>query len=181
MAVQGLFALQNGFIGFERSGLFFGDRSGERVQIPVCSYLVRTSDALILFDTGFSPRAVPGLIRTDPLARFTDEDLLVHRLDAIESSRRVGPGGPVPLHYDHGGRRRLFQDSELVVQQNEYAYAHYPSTSSGLLLPEELDCRTIAGAASTATRAGPGVTVLRSDGHTAGPPVAPGPIRRPGR
>src|SRR6185295_11251940 len=129
MAVQGLFALQNGFIGFERSGLFFGERSGERVQIPVCSYLVRTSDALILFDTGFSPRAVPGLLRTDPLARFTDEDLLVHRLDALD----VEPADVdlvvlSHLHYDHAGGAALFQDSELVVQQDEYAYAHYPSS-----------------------------------------------------
>ena len=31
MAVQALHALQNGFLGFERSGLFFGEFSGERV------------------------------------------------------------------------------------------------------------------------------------------------------
>src|SRR3972149_137394 len=81
MGVQALYALQNGFMGFERSGLFYGELSGDRVQIPVTCYLIRTSDATILFDTGLSPRAIPGLRRTDPLARFTEEDLLVHRLD----------------------------------------------------------------------------------------------------
>ena len=35
MAVQALYALQNGFMGFEKSGLFFGERSGERVRIPI--------------------------------------------------------------------------------------------------------------------------------------------------
>ena len=63
MPVQGLYAFQNGVIGFEKSGLFFGERSGERVPIPVTCYLIRSRDSIILFDTGFSPRAVPGLLR----------------------------------------------------------------------------------------------------------------------
>src|SRR5215470_11531849 len=83
MAVLGLYALQNGFMGFERSGLFYGEFSGDRVRIPLACWLARTSDATILFDTGLSPRAVPGLLRNDPLARFTDEDLLVNRLDRV--------------------------------------------------------------------------------------------------
>ena len=119
MAVQGLFALQNGFIGFERSGLFFGDRSGERVQIPVCCYLIRTSDALILFDTGFSPRAVPGLVRTDPLARFTDEDLLVHRLDALDlEPADVDLVVLSHLHYDHAGGAALFHADRDHLYRN---------------------------------------------------------------
>jgi hypothetical protein len=55
MTVQGLYALQNGFMGAPRSLLFYGDYSEERVQIPVSCYLIRTSDGLILFDTGLSP------------------------------------------------------------------------------------------------------------------------------
>src|SRR5438045_9582935 len=31
-----------------------------RTQIPITCYLVRTSNAVILFDTGVPPRAVPG-------------------------------------------------------------------------------------------------------------------------
>src|SRR5947207_2845983 len=61
MAVKGLYALQNGFIGFEKTGLFFGERSAEKVRIPISCYLVRTGDTTILFDTGVSPRAVPAL------------------------------------------------------------------------------------------------------------------------
>src|SRR5437899_2050893 len=83
MAVLGLYALQNGFMGFERSGLFYDEFSGDRVRIPIACWLVRTSDSMILFDTGLSPRAVPGLLRNDPLARFTEEDLLVHRLELV--------------------------------------------------------------------------------------------------
>src|SRR5947199_3568650 len=83
MAVQTLHALQNGFMGFERSGLFYGEFSGERVQIPIACWLVRASDAIILFDTGLSPRAVPGPMRNDPLARLTQAELPGKALDAL--------------------------------------------------------------------------------------------------
>src|SRR5260370_9612440 len=83
MAVKGLYAHQNGFIGFEKTGLFFGERSAEKVRIPISCYLVRTGDTTILFDTGVSPRAVPGLLRTDPMAGFTQAPPPVPPLHSI--------------------------------------------------------------------------------------------------
>ncbi len=128
MAVQGLYALQNGFMGAQRSLLFYGEYSEARTQIPVTCYVVRTSDAIILFDTGVAPRAVPGLMRNDPFARFTDEDLLVHRLDGLDlSPSSVDLVVLSHLHYDHAGGAALFSESELVVQKDEYSYAHYPA------------------------------------------------------
>jgi N-acyl homoserine lactone hydrolase len=171
MAVQGLYSLQNGFMGAPRSLLFYGDYSEARVQIPVSCYLIRTSDGLILFDTGLSPRAVPGLLRTDPLARFTDEDLLAHRLGALG----VKPGDVdfavlSHLHYDHAGGVEMFTTSELVVQKDEYAYANYPAPffapfyyRKNFDLPDRR-WRLLDGDIELA----PGVTVLRTDGHTPG-------------
>jgi len=128
MAVQALYALQNGFLGFERSGLFFGEFSGERVQIPIACWLIRAADAILLFDTGLSPRAVPGLMRNDPMARFTTSDLLANRLDALGlEPDNVDLVVISHLHYDHAGGAQLFPKSELVVQRDEYAYAHYPA------------------------------------------------------
>src|SRR5207247_7620465 len=83
MAVRALHAIQNGFMGAQRSLLFYGEYTEAVTQIPITCWLVRTDDASILFDTGVSPRAVAGLMRNDPYARFTDADLLVHRLDAL--------------------------------------------------------------------------------------------------
>src|SRR5207247_10521811 len=114
MAVKGLYALQNGFMGFEKSGLFFGERSAEKVRIPISCYLVRTGDTTILFDTGVSPRAVPGLLRTDPMAGFTEAGLLVHRLDSIGiAPTAVEVGVLSHLRFDHAGGGGARHDSEL--------------------------------------------------------------------
>jgi len=171
MAAKILHGLQNGFLGAQRSLLFYGEYSGDKVQIPVCCWVIRTGDAVILFDTGVSPRAVPGLLRNDPLARFTDEDLLVHRLDSL--GLQVGDVDLVVLshlHYDHAGGAQLLQGAELVVQRDEFAYAHNPAPFfAPFYYRKNFDVpdarwRLLDGD----TELAPGVTVLRTDGHTPG-------------
>src|SRR5438874_13246336 len=89
-------------MGAQRSLLFYGEYSGDRVQIPVPCWPVKTTDGTILFDTGLSPRAVPGLMRNDPLARLTEQDLLLHRLDTLRhQAAAVDLRLTSHLHYDH--------------------------------------------------------------------------------
>ena len=171
MAVKTLHPLQNGFIGAERSLLFYGTYSSERVAIPVTCYAIRTSDAVILFDTGLSPRAVPGLAHTDSLARFTDDDLLVHRLDALGLRPDDVDAVVIShLHYDHAGGAELFPKSRLVVQRDEHAYAHHPAPFfAPFYYRKNFDLpgyhwQLLDGD----TELVPGVTVLRTDGHTPG-------------
>jgi N-acyl homoserine lactone hydrolase len=171
VTVQALYALQNGWIGLERNALFHGERSGERVAIPITCWLIRTAGATVLFDTGVSPRAVPGLLRTDPLARFDEADLLVHRLESLG----LDPGDVdlvvlSHLHFDHAGGAHLFPEAELAVQRDEWAFAHHtPPVLSGFYYRKNFDLpgyrwRLLDGD----TELLPGVTALRSDGHTPG-------------
>ena len=171
MSVAALYALQNGVLGFEKSGLFYGERSAERVPLPIACYLVKTTDGTILFDTGVSPRAVSGLMRNDPMARFTDEDLLVHRLDSLHlAPNDIDLVVLSHLHFDHAGGAELFPKSELIVQRDEYAAALYPPPFlEGFYYRKNFDLpshrwRHLDGDAELA----PGVTALRTDGHTPG-------------
>jgi N-acyl homoserine lactone hydrolase len=171
MAVKALHAIQNGFLGAQRSLLFYGEFSEAAVQIPITSYLIRTGDATILYDTGVSPRAIPGLMRSDRLAQFTDDDLLVHRLERIGlEAESIDLVVISHLHYDHAGGAELFRKSELVVQKDEYSYAHYPASFfAGFYYRKNFDLpgyrwRLLDGD----TELAPGVTVLRTDGHTPG-------------
>src|SRR6267143_2768326 len=142
MAVQGLYALQNGFMGAQRSLLFYGEFSEARTQITITCYGVRPSDAVILFDTGVAPRAVPGLMRNDSFARFTDEDLLVHRLDGLGlEPSNVDLVVISHLHYDHAGGAALFSGSELIVQKDEYARSE--EHTSELQSQFQLVCRLL--------------------------------------
>jgi N-acyl homoserine lactone hydrolase len=171
MTVKALHPIQNGFIGAPRSLLFYGEFSEAAVPIPVTCYLVRTSDALILFDTGVSPRAVPGLMRNDRLAQFTEADLLANRLEALGVQvSNVDLVVLSHLHYDHAGGAELFRDAELVVQKDEYSYAHYPASFfASFYYRKNFDLpgarwRLLDGDTALV----PGVTVLRTDGHTPG-------------
>jgi glyoxylase-like metal-dependent hydrolase (beta-lactamase superfamily II) len=171
MAVKALHPLQNGFMGAQRSLLFYGEFSEAAVQIPITSWLIRTGDATILYDTGVSPRAVPGLLRTDRLARFTDDDGLAHRLERLGlTPDNVDLVVLSHLHYDHAGGAELFRNSELIVQKDEYSYAHYPASFfAGFYYRKNFDLpgyrwRLLDGD----TELAPGVTTLRTDGHTPG-------------
>ena len=181
MAVKALYALQNGFLGFERTGLFYGERSPERVAIPVTCYLVRTDDAVILFDTGISPRALPGLVRTDPLCRFEDADLLVHRLDSVGiEPKDVDLVVLSHLHFDHAGgntergargeMRAAYPNAEYLVQKGDLEVAGWRNERTrGSYLPHAYEpllregrLRTLEGECDL----GGGLRVLLAPGHT---------------
>jgi hypothetical protein len=167
---QGAYPLQNGFMGAPRSLLFYGEFSEAAVQIPVTCYLIRTSDATILFDTGMSPRAVPGLMRTDRLAKFTEADKLVHRLDAAASRRTTSTSSCSPTCTTI---TRAAPSSSQVRAGRAEGRVQFtrttPRRSSRLLLPQELRSagyrwRLLDGD----TELAPGVTVLRTDGQPPG-------------
>jgi glyoxylase-like metal-dependent hydrolase (beta-lactamase superfamily II) len=171
MAVEALYALQNGFMGAQRSLLFYGEYSEKVTQIPIACWLIKTTDGYVLFDTGVSPRAVPGLLRRDPLARFSDEDLLAQRLDTLGlEPSDVDMVVLSHLHFDHAGGADIFRDSELVVQNDEYAFAQYPpALFADFYYKKNFDLpgykwRLLDGD----TELLPGLSALRSDGHTPG-------------
>jgi glyoxylase-like metal-dependent hydrolase (beta-lactamase superfamily II) len=155
MAVLGLYALQNGFMGFERSGLFYGEFSSDRVRIPIACWLVRTSDAMILFDTGLiaagGARASCATIRWRASPKRT---CLVHRLDLVGlEPDNVDMVVLSHLHYDHAGGAGPLP--EVRADRAEGRVLLRPlsgfRSSSRSTTGRTSSCRAIAGASWTAT------------------------------
>jgi len=95
----------------------------------------------------------------------------VHRLDSIGlEPKDVDLVVISHLHFDHAGGAAIFDTSELVVQKDEFAYAQYPAAFfASFYYRKNFDLpgyrwRLLDGDAELV----PGVTALRSDGHTPG-------------
>ena len=172
MAVQALYALQNGFMGAERSLLFYGEYSEARVADPHRLLAHQDHRRRSCCSTPACRRArCPGLMRNDPLARFTEEDLLVHRLDALGlESDNVDHGGDVAPALRPRRRRPPLPQVRAGRAEDEYAYAHYPASFfEPFYYRKNFDLpgyrwRLLDGD----TELAPGLTVLRTDGHTPG-------------
>ena len=186
MAVQALYALQNGFMGFDHapaSSTASSAASASRSRSPAGSCApARPADSLRHGAVAAGPCL--GLLRSDPLAPLPgEEDSLTHRPDPVETRARskvdirsvlCAPASITP------GAPRSSRKSELIVQKDEYAYAHYPASFfESLLLPEELRSAGLPLASpGRRHRAAPGVTVLRTDGTHARSSVTAGRAAR---
>lgn len=104
---------------------------GERLRIPVYSYLIRTADSLILFDTGCShqcrtdpvtllgadtvPYLTPELVPDDHIAAQLRRLALVpDDIDLVVNSH---------CHFDHAGGNEVFASSQFGMQKAEYEAA----------------------------------------------------------
>ncbi len=165
------------------AGFFHSDLSvlspeaprGRRLRIPVYTYLVRTKDSLILFDTGCSHRC-----RTDP-AGLLGEDavpLLTPVLtpdDHISAQLRNLNLMPLDIdlvvnshcHFDHAGGNEAFTNNAFGIQEAEYRAAEtdratYPDLAFQPPAPSRLTLF------SGDTELAPGVSLLFTPGHTLG-------------
>jgi hypothetical protein len=60
MAVEALYALQNGFMGAPRSLLFYGEYAEKVTQIPIACWLIKTTDGYVLSTPACPPARYPG-------------------------------------------------------------------------------------------------------------------------
>ena len=159
------------------AALFFGERSGRARPDP--GHLLRDPDLATASSssTPASRRARwPGLIRSDPLARFTDARpaRAPARLARARRPTDVGPRRALPPALRPRGRRAALPGlrSWSCSRTSTLVTRNYPvdvlrgasTTGSNFDLPEYYRWRL----PRRRRRARPGVTVLRTDGHTPG-------------
>ena len=162
--------LRTGQVDLPRS-TFFPDGGPEIVRIPVWSGLLRTSEGVVLFDTGLHPVHI-----ARPDATYGSQSSVkpvMERADAIVA--RLAQVGVRPddisvvvnshLHFDHAGNNGAFPKATFIVQGEHLAFAKGKPNFPGVYwdIPE-LTYMPVAGR----TRVAPGVEVVPTPGHAPG-------------
>lgn len=162
--------LRTGQVDLPRS-TFFPDGGPEIVRIPVWSGLLRTSEGVVLFDTGLHPVHIDR-----PDATYGSQSPVkpvMERADAIVA--RLAQVGVDPddvaivvnshLHFDHAGNNGAFPRATFIVQGEHLAFAKGKPNFPGVYwdIPE-LTYLPVTGR----TRVAPGVEVVPTPGHAPG-------------
>lgn len=148
---------------------------GRRLRIPVYSYLIQTSDSLILLDTGCSHQC-----RTNPAGLLGADTFKVLKPDLTPTDHIVAQLGALHLipadidlvvnshcHFDHAGGNEGFPTNRFGIQQLEYQAAEedretYPDLA---FRPPDLSRLTLFRGD---TELAPGATLISTPGHTLG-------------
>jgi N-acyl homoserine lactone hydrolase len=162
--------LRTGLIDLPRS-TFFPDGGAEIVRIPVWSGLLRTSEGIVLFDTGLHPVHVdrpdatygpqgsvkPVMARDDAIvARLASVGVRPDEVAVVVNSH---------LHFDHAGNNGAFPMATFIVQGEHLAYAKGKPNFPGVYwdIPE-LTYMPVSGRARVAA----GLEVVPTPGHAPG-------------
>ncbi len=163
-----LYALEYGQIDMDQRVIMPASAAGQRMVVPVPGYLIQTSEATILVDTGM-PRAI--LQDGSVLAPWM-RPLGGEAAHARETIARLGlaPSDLTQIvathfHFDHAGGLPEFPGVPIVVQRAAVAVARAGNAQQQAYLNAPgLIWQEIAGDHDLV----PGVTLLLAEGHTPG-------------
>lgn len=143
----------------------------ELVVQPVWSALLRTSEGLVLFDTGLHPvhiarpEATFGA-RSGLRVAMAEEDAILLRLKALGvAADDIAIVVNSHLHFDHAGNNRAFPKATFVVQADHLAYAKGRTNFPAVYWD---DPRLTYLPASGRARVAAGVEVVPTPGHAPG-------------
>lgn len=174
MTVKNLFLLPVGRIDIDRSALDTRLQPGSKLNIPIWTYLIETTEGPILVDTG-----MPASCARDPLGIFKavgieDDSILPIMSEDDVVDRVLKKVGYAPsdlaclinthLHFDHAGENRLFPKTEVVLQKAEYDAAMQSDDYFDFCKIPDLPYKLVEGDVELL----PGLTLLSTPGHSPG-------------
>ena len=134
MAIRGLYVFPNADAKVDQSLFLAGRSMGKKIDAPVAVYFIRADEGNILFDAGCDPDIIQDAKKAwgdaadylsismkpegDIRGYLRGLNLSVEDVHYIVLSH---------LHIDHAGALRYFPHSQLLVQLDEYRYAHHPA------------------------------------------------------
>jgi glyoxylase-like metal-dependent hydrolase (beta-lactamase superfamily II) len=134
MAIRGLYVFHNADGKIDQSLLLAGRGMGKKIDSPIFVYFIKADEGNILFDAGCDPDIIADAKKAWGAAAdylsisMKPEGDIREYLRALNlSPRDVRYLVLSHLHIDHAGALRYFPDSEIIVQMDEYRYAHHPA------------------------------------------------------
>jgi N-acyl homoserine lactone hydrolase len=178
--VKRVVLLTLGWEELPKSWSVFGAPPDERLREPVPGVLVEVDGGWVLLDTGFNPALVrdPQLHRRFH-GRFhgitpvlpPGDDPLLDSLDAVGVQvDEIGAVAVSHLHNDHAGGLRIFAGRKPVhLQRDELSFGLTPEAEDHGIFRVDFDDRAIDWRlADGDTEVAPGITAVKTAGHTPG-------------
>jgi len=169
---RSLFTLDCGSIIVDKGGVLTDNiDAGEKVEVPMHAFLIKSEKENLLFDAGidFDDRELLAAFGTN--IKIKEEDFLLNRLREIGvSPDEVNYVFISHLHFDHSGVLRHFKKAKIFIQRQEYGFAiNPPSFTVGLYRPHYYNSPDLAWHILDGDEVLlPGVMAFSTPGHTPG-------------
>ncbi|MFO7965074.1 MAG: N-acyl homoserine lactonase family protein [Desulfobacterales bacterium] len=169
--VKRMFVLDGGSFLYDTGMMMMGRGMGEKQRIITPFFAFETGEGWMLYDTGWSPGALPVLKALEMAPEISEENTAVNQLDQIG----VRPGDVSAvivshLHVDHAGGIPFFPDARILVQKDEFAYAMAPNAFQAHAYDRNVT--RLSGAGWELLEGDrviiPGITAMMAAGHTPG-------------
>lgn len=163
-----LYCIETGRIDMDRRVIMPTSPPGERIVLPVPTFLIQTGAATVLIDTGMSRDALDGTLDLRPrmVPLGGDDAYITNRLATIG----VRPADVTHViathfHFDHAGGLADFAHATIVAQRAavEAARTNSPREQAAVSTPG-LRWHLVDGDSDLL----PGVRLIRTDGHVVG-------------
>lgn len=172
MAVKSLQVMFLGQDSMDKGKLAFR-QDGKKIDIPFLSFLIRTDDKNILFDTGMHPDNAAFIAAQGRATSVTPENHLPAKLKEAAGLSMDDIDTVILSHLDrdHAGWIGEFKNAEVIVQKDEYTAAavepapyYNPVTPVKSYAERDVRWKLIIGDEVLM----PGLTLFTTPGHTIG-------------
>ena len=163
-----LYCIETGRIDMDRQVIMPASPPGERIVIPIPTFVIQTNEASSLVDTGMSHTALDGTLDLRPrmVPLGGEAAYITNRLSAIGlAPADITHVIATHFHFDHAGGLADFTHATIVAQRSavEAARTHSPREREAVSIPG-LRWQYVDGDTDLL----PDVRLLRTDGHVVG-------------